>query len=315
LRRGALFVFAAAVCFGSLGTLSKLYYERGGRPFELLLVRFAGAAIVLGALALVRRRPLPPRRVLAVSAGLGAAQIGSNTALLEGFKHAPASLIVLLFYVYPLLVAIGAALLLGERLGRRRAAVLAVGLAGIGLTVGAPGSVSLLGVALGLSAGICTATYVVGARHVLGGGIDAIELTAIMYGGPALVFGLAAGVRGVDLPTGSALGLAATIVVVATIVPMTLFFAGVKLVGASTAALLATVEPFVGVLLAYLALGERLTALQLLGGALIVGAVATLALPLRSRRLRRTAPAPAPRAPGPRRRPGRRAGRSARRAP
>jgi drug/metabolite transporter (DMT)-like permease len=122
-------------------------------------------------------------------------------------------------------------------------------------------------------------------------------------------------VRGVDLPAGSALGLAATIIVVATIVPMTLFFAGVKLVGASTAALLATVEPFVGVLLAYLALGERLTVLQLLGGALIVGAVATLALPLRSRRRRGTAPAPAPRAPGPRRRPGRRAGRSARRAP
>jgi len=117
LRRGALFVFAAAVCFGSLGTLSKLYYERGGRPFELLLLRFVGAATVLGALALARRRPLPRRRVLALSAALGAAQIGSNVALLEGFKLAPASLVVLLFYVYPLLVAVGAALLLGEPLG------------------------------------------------------------------------------------------------------------------------------------------------------------------------------------------------------
>ena len=64
--------------------------------------------------------------------------------------------------------------------------------------------------------------------------------------------------------------------------PIVLFFAGLKRVGPSTAAILSTLEPPTTVALAFVAFGESLTTVQLAGGALVLGAV--LALNVRSRR-------------------------------
>jgi drug/metabolite transporter (DMT)-like permease len=70
-----------------------------------------------------------------------------------------------------------------------------------------------------------------------------------------------------------------------------LFFAGLARVGPTTASILATVEPVVTVLLAFLVFGETLGAVQLAGGALVLTAVVVLSAPYRSRL--RTAEAPA----------------------
>jgi len=55
-------------------------------------------------------------------------------------------------------------------------------------------------------------------------------------------------------------------------VPTLCFITGIRLLGAPRAAILATLEPVVGVGLAALLLGERPALLQLLGGLLIIGA-------------------------------------------
>jgi drug/metabolite transporter (DMT)-like permease len=84
----------------------------------------------------------------------------------------------------------------------------------------------------------------------------------------------------------AAWGAAAGAIVVSGVIPIALFYTGVKLVGAGAASLLGVGEPLAGVLLAYAVLGESLSALQLLGGALIVGAVMLLSVQrLRSERL------------------------------
>jgi drug/metabolite transporter (DMT)-like permease len=64
-------------------------------------------------------------------------------------------------------------------------------------------------------------------------------------------------------------------------------------VGPSEAAILSTFEPVVTVVLAFFALGERLTPLQLAGGALVLAAVVLLQLPARRRVSARLAEAPA----------------------
>jgi drug/metabolite transporter (DMT)-like permease len=65
----------------------------------------------------------------------------------------------------------------------------------------------------------------------------------------------------------------AAIALVSTVTPIVLFFAGL---GPSMAAILSTLEPPTTVALAFLAFGESLTAVQLAGGALVLGAVLTL---------------------------------------
>ena len=71
-------------------------------------------------------------------------------------------------------------------------------------------------------------------------------------------------------------GWLACIAVVSTVAAISLFFAGLRRVGPTTASILATVEPLVTVLLAFLVFGETLGPVQLVGGALVLAAVLVL---------------------------------------
>jgi len=68
----------------------------------------------------------------------------------------------------------------------------------------------------------------------------------------------------------SGLALVLALSLLSTALPITLFLVGIRHVGAGRAAILSTIEPVVTVLLAAAVLGERIGALQAVGGALIL---------------------------------------------
>src|SRR2546421_4676195 len=129
--RGRLLALGAGVCFGTLGTFTRLFYDHGGHPFELLLIRMVAAMLLFGAIAGVRRRPRPPGRTVVIALALGAFQAGLNIALLIGYQRAPVALVALLFYVYPLLATLGDTVFFRQPLGIRKVIVVALGLGGI----------------------------------------------------------------------------------------------------------------------------------------------------------------------------------------
>lgn len=209
--------------------------------------------------------------------------------LLDGFSRAPVSLVILIFYIYPLIATVGAGLFLKEPLTARRFALLALGVAGIALAVGVPGSAPVAGIALALLAAVCLGINVVAGRYLmLRHSVSAFDLLPLVWLGPTIVLALVAAVRGVTFPsdaTGwwSAVG----VMTIGTFFAMILLWTGVRHAGAANASLLATVEPFVAVLLAFAILDESLTALQLAGGAMILTAVIASSVPGRGRSLRR----------------------------
>jgi len=69
----------------------------------------------------------------------------------------------------------------------------------------------------------------------------------------------------------------AGIALIATVIPVTAFLAGLKRIGPTNAAMLSTLEPVVTVVLAAWLLSESLAPLSLLGGGLILAAVILLA--------------------------------------
>jgi drug/metabolite transporter (DMT)-like permease len=71
-------------------------------------------------------------------------------------------------------------------------------------------------------------------------------------------------------------GWLACIAGVSTVSAIALFFAGLRRAGPTSASILATVEPVVTVVLAFLVFGETLGAVQLVGGALVLSAVPVL---------------------------------------
>src|ERR671934_131362 len=76
--------------------------------------------------------------------------------------------------------------------------------------------------------------------------------------------------------TAAGWGWLASLAVVSTVGAIALFFAGLRRAGPTTASILSTVEPLVTVLLALAVFGERLGAVQLAGGALVLAAVIVL---------------------------------------
>lgn len=277
---GYVLVLGAACLLGTLGVFSKLFFDAGGDPYTLLFLRFAVAGPALGLIALARRDPFPPRRTALLGASLGVFQLGVAYALFEGFARAPVALVTLLFFAYPLLTAVGAAFVFGEPLGPRRLGVLAIALAGIALTIGVPESANWVGIVLGLAAAIGVACLILSSRFLMTRqALAPIVLTSLMFTSPILALLLAWPARTPNFSLDAEAWLwAACAVLIPAVLAIALFYTGISRTEAGVAGLLSSVEPLVSVLLAYWVLGESLSALQLVGGSLIILACVLLSL-------------------------------------
>src|SRR3982751_787631 len=152
---GIAFCLMSAAGFGAMGIFGKLAYDEGVTVGTLLSARFTLAAVlfwfvVLGTGRLSSLRSLPRRDVL-LALGLGAfgyaAQAGAYFAALARLD---ASLLSLLLYTFPVMVALAAAALGRERLTGRVVGALALACVGGVLVLGgAPsGALDPLGTAL-----------------------------------------------------------------------------------------------------------------------------------------------------------------------
>ena len=260
-----------------MAIFARYAYDDGANATGLLLARFAVAGTVLAGIMVAARRPWPRGRVLAVAIGMGAiGYVGQALCYFTALRHASAGLVALLLYAYPAIVCLLAAAFLGERLTKRKLALLAVGFVGLGLTLGG-GNGTPLGIALGLAAALFYSVYiVVGAREL--GATDALAITAVVCLSAAVSIALVGLAEPPHFPA-SGSGWAATLAIalISTVVAILTFFAGLKRIGASSASMVSTLEPVVTVGLAALLLGELLTPLQLFGGTLVIAAAAWLA--------------------------------------
>jgi drug/metabolite transporter (DMT)-like permease len=291
---GTILCLTSGVAFGAMAVFGKLSYREGATVGTLLAVRFAFAAAVFWALALARGgageiRALGPRS-LAVGLGLGAVGYALQSALyFSALQRIDASLLSLLLYTFPAMVAATAVALGRERLDARRLAALALALGGLVLVVAGAGTGSLdpLGAALALAAAIVYTGYILVTDSVVAR-VRPLVLCALVSTGAAVSLTAGSAALGQLRPadvTVAGWGWLACLTVVCTVGAILLFFAGLQRVGPTTASILATVEPVVTVVLAFLVFGERLGAVQLAGGALVLSAVVVLNLRVARRRV------------------------------
>src|SRR4051812_3915225 len=283
---GTLLCLGSGAAFGAMGVFGKLAYAQGATVGTLLSVRFALAAVVFWGLVLIRPaarrrlRALPARDVVAgltLGAVAYALQAGCYFAALSRID---ASLLALLLYTFPVMVAVAAALLGRERLNGRRAGALALASAGGALVVAGAGAggIEPVGAALGVAAAAVYTTYI-----LVGEGLAARVapgvLSALVCTGAAVSLATGSAMLGALRPgalTVAGWGWIAGLALVSTVVAIGLFFAGLPRVGPGAASILATVEPVVTVLLSFAAFGERLAPVQFAGGALVLAAVVML---------------------------------------
>jgi drug/metabolite transporter (DMT)-like permease len=284
---GAGLIALAAVCFATLGPLTRLAADAGLQPLPLVTWRAAIGALVVALVTVVRTAAGRPALVR-----LGAIPVGERRVMLGGifagalvnlgvflaFVRISIALALLIFYLYPTLVAVVSAARFGEPFDRERVTALVASLIGLVLVfagAGDLGAIDPVGVGLAFLAALAQMFYVLAARHGFAT-IPSGQVATITMGGGALVYlGIAAlaGVLpsiGEPLAGGSSLAIAAFAGTVGAGVPTLAFVMGIRRLGPPRAAILATLEPVVAVVLAAVLLAEVPTAVQLLGGALVI---------------------------------------------
>lgn len=283
---GMMLVALSAAGFGTLPLFGRYAYADGLDALTILFFRFSLAASLMLALLILRREHLPRGAALLRLIGMGAlGYVGQAFAYLTALKYASAGLVALLLYLYPVFVALLAALVLHEPLTGVKGLALGLALVGTALTVGPAGG-QALGTLLAVAAAAIYSVYIIVGTHVMKH-VSAVQSSAVIFAAAGVTSGALMIVNGPRLPaTGAGWAAITAIVLIATVLPVVAFLAGLERIGPTNAAMLSTLEPVVTVLLATWWLNETLKPVTWLGGGLILIAV----LLLTHSELRRTQP-------------------------
>ena len=282
-QREGLFWMALAVSgYASFAIFTKLLYAHSELlPLDVASWRFLLATPLVWLYLWLRRRPrgaapLPPRRQLLL---LGAIYCMASVLAFFGLKLVDASVYIILFFTYPIVVAL-ISQFLGTSLRREGWLALLVTSVGVALVIGPnvgslrAESVVLVGMLLALANAWVAALYFVASNRILYRLRDPGELARAvawtMLATSAIMLAIAF-VNGLQIPrnleqTLLLLGLAAF----STALPIVALNIGIQRLGAARSAIIAMLEPFLTLLLAALLLSERLGGMQLLGGMVIL---------------------------------------------
>ena len=286
-------IFLASTLFAINGTVSKVIQDAGLSSARLTQVRstgaFAGFTLVL---VLTNRKALRlrareiPLLVLFGVCGLAFVQWFYFIAI----HRLAIGIALLIQYLAPLLVALWARFVGHEEVRRRIWLALALALAGLALVTEIWSGIALdtRGVAACLAAALSYALYILVAEHAVATR-DPISLSCYgfffaslfwaavqpWWSFPDGVVGRTTSLHGhlasVHLPVWA---LVAWLIVLGAIVPFALVVTALRHVSATRAGIAAMLEPPAATLVAFLWLGESLGLFQLLGGGIVLGAIA-----------------------------------------
>jgi drug/metabolite transporter (DMT)-like permease len=275
---GIVFVVASAICFGTLPIFARLAYASGADTSTVLLLRFSIAAAVMWIVLRLRGAALPRGRGLVMLIGMGGiGYAGQAYSYFTAVDLGSAGLAALLLYLYPAVVAILSRLLFHHPLTRLQALAIGMALLGSLLTIGRAGDGTPLGVLFGVLAALIYSAYILtGARLPVA--VTPTASATVVTSSAAVVYAAVVLARGAHPPRtplgwSAVLGLA----LVCTVLAVALFLAGLERLGAVRASVYSTLEPATTLILAAGLLGEEVSWLRAVGGALILAAVVLLA--------------------------------------
>jgi drug/metabolite transporter (DMT)-like permease len=269
--RGQLAVALAAVVWSTAGVLQRqlvsvpVATQVGGRAV------FAALAVGTYVVVAERGRVVEACRSVGGSGVAFAACLAlASGAFLVALNHASVAQVLFIQAIAPVLAALLAWVVLGERLSVRTAVAMAVALLGVGVMVGSPAGGSALGDGLSLLMAFGFAAAIVIARHRRDVSMaPATGLAQLMLLVCAAPFALAGGV-GLDVPDVLWLALFGAGQIGIGLILLTI---GARLIPAAQVAVISLLEVVLGPLWVWLAVGEQPGAATLIGGAIVVAAV------------------------------------------
>ena len=281
---GAAMVGVAAVCFSAKAIMIKLAFGYHVDPLSLLFLRMTFSLPFFVVIPLLQKarpdapalRPLDYLK-LAVLGVLG--YYASSLLDFLGLQYVTAGLERLILFVYPTLVVLLSWLIWRKPIGRREMVALLLTYAGIAVVFSHDAvrlqSNVLLGALLIFGSAFTYAVYLIGSGRLIPR-FGAISFTAYAMTVSALsviLHYLVASPTSVFAFRPEVFWFGLALAIVSTVIPTFLISAGIKAIGASRAAIVASIGPVVTIVLGYFFLGEPVTPYEIAGTALVLAGV------------------------------------------
>src|SRR5215469_12910675 len=306
-RAGLGLALFSALAFSTSGALAKSLIDAGWSPAAAVTARISIAALVLaipGYLSMRGRWHILRQQAAMVAAYGVIAVAGAQLFYFNAIQTLPVGVALMLEYLGIILVVAWMWLRHGQRPRRLTLGGSAAALTGLALVLGVIGHVrlDLVGVLWGLGAGVGLATYFVVGSH----SSDDLPPLALASGGMGIGAVVLLALGGVGaLPMHASFGTVsfaghqvswvlpiAGLSLVAAVIAYVAGIAAARMLGAKLASFVGLAEVIFAVLIAWLLLGQLPTAMQLIGGTLIVAGIALVRIDeMRSPSVRPTRPA------------------------
>lgn len=283
---GILEIIVSGLAFGLLGVFGKAAYHKGLTATELLSFRFSMASLVLFFILLLFKPSLLKIKMEPLLKCLALGVFGYaifSSCYFQALKGLSASLTVLLLYLYPVMVSLGALFLFKEKISFW--GWIALPLTCLGMTLLVWGDMNVrapTSLIFGVASAIFYSIYILASRAWLKN-VAALSSVFYIQMGTALTLTLLS-FESVERSLSvlqTAWPILLGIAVFSTLLPMLLFLSGLKKLSSSETSILSTTEPLTAIFVAGLLLGERLSVFQYLGALCVLSALILTSLPKR----------------------------------
>jgi drug/metabolite transporter (DMT)-like permease len=282
--QGLALAIGAAFLFSAKAILVKLAYPYGVGPLTLLALRMGIAAPFFAVIAYRARHDGEPIRKRDWTAlfGLGVlGYYGASYLDFVGLQYISAGLERLILFTYPTITLLISVIAFGRTF--RRADIIALALTWVGIALAFAHDVRVaedaravwIGGGCVLASAVCYAAYLAGCGELLArlGSARVSALASCMSAGATSIhFAATEPVSELAQPW-QVLALAAAMAVFATVLPVFMNLTAMRQLGAARTAIVGSIGPVFTIALGALLLGERISATQLGGTALVMGGV------------------------------------------
>lgn len=280
---GVFYAMLSAAAFGVMPILAKIAYKGGVNAVTVLAFRFLFAAIMIFPLMIVKKisfeiNKKELRDVFIV--GGGSYAVGCLTLFLA-YNYMSVGLATTMHFIYPIVVTIISVIFFKEKLKKPKIFALILSCIGIYLLVGGgKENLAPVGVFFAIISGIFYSFYIISAGHSSIGKMDVFCATFYLSIASSSILFISAICTGSLVTAIKAQSIVAILGIsfISTVIALMAFLKGVKIIGASNAAVLSTLEPIVSLILGVIILKEKLTPIIIFGSILILISVVIITL-------------------------------------
>ncbi len=273
-------VLTAALMFTASDVAAKLALEAGSDVLTILAFRsMLGIAVVFAWLRLAPTKSRLAPRIKWISLGLGVLLTLNLFGVFKAIELVPVSIAILTYFVYPLLTGLLGALTGVDRVTWKGIATAIVAFGGLALIIGAhPADLAVVGLLAALCGALCRVAMLLITRVTLTGADSRLITWYTLWSSTLIFVALSLVTWSWQWPH-TPVGWGAFISIgVTTTVAIMMLYVSTQRIGPFRTALYMNLEPFMTAVLSAIVLGDRMTPLQVLGGAVMITALCAFQL-------------------------------------